>query len=358
MTHLADLARRWWDEIPVYAYALLCAALVFVLWSRFDIPYDNVGSFQSVQIIYTCAIAWFFVDIVWRLVRDRPARPLGWARERYFSRSSLYRLIAAIPVVMMCAILIPIFSSLKAMIPLFNDFGWDATIIAWERTILFGNDAWEVLQPVLGYPIVTAAIAVTYHIWVLLLYLGVAVMAISPKISNDVRRRFFLSYALAWSVVGGLLATIFASVGPVFAEPILGIPDFGPQVDYLREANEQVPVMVVSVQDALLESYFANENGLGRGISALPSMHVAICVLYWLAARETSKTWGRLMFWYMVLIWIGSVHTGYHYAFDGLASLIAIYAIWRAVPYVFAAWDRLPFPGRQPALRTNTVPAE
>ena len=358
MTQLIDLARRWWGEIPVYLYALACTVIVLYLWASFAIPYDGLGSVHSIQIIYTVAIVWFFIDILWRLFRDRPPRPLRWARERYFTRAAMLRLLAAIPALLMCAMLIPVFSSLKAMIPLFNAYSWDATIIAWERALFFGNDAWVLLQPILGYPVVTAAISASYHIWVLLLYAGVAVMAISPKVTDDVRRRFFLSYAMAWSLVGGLLATLFASVGPVFAQPILGIADFVPQVEYLRAANEQVPVMVVPVQDALLQSYFENDNGLGRGISALPSMHVAVVVLFWLAARELSRSWGRAFFWYMILIWVGSVHTAYHYALDGLVSLIAMLAIWWCVGAIFRAWDRIGFPARQPALRTKTVPAE
>ena len=358
MKTLAQVARRWWGEFPVYAYALACAAVVFYLWARFDIPYDNANSNMSIQLIYTGAIGWFFVDILWRLFRDRPPRPLSWAKERYFTRSALLRLVASVPVLLICAILIPVFSSLKAMIPLFTEFDWDATFIAWERALLFGYDAWEVLQPVFGYPIVTALIAVLYHLWILLLYFGVAVLAISPAINPDVRRKFFLSYAMAWSIVGGLMATWLASVGPVFAEPILGIPDFAPQMDYLRWANEQVPVMTVPVQDLLLEGYQNSDNSLGRGISAMPSMHIAVCVLFWLAARESSVNAGRFFFWFMVVIWIGSVHLAYHYALDGLVSLAAVWLIWKFAELVFKAWDRVPVPGGQADLRTNTVPAE
>ncbi len=358
MTLLIQIMRRWWGEVPIYLYALTCATLVFYLWAQFDIPYDQAGSVMSIQLIYTAAILWFFVDIIWRLALDRPGKPLRWARQRYFTRTALCRLIASIPVLAMCAIIIPVFSSLKAMIPLFTKFEWDATFISWERTLFFGLDAWQLMQPIFGFPIVTSIIAVFYHLWVLLLYLGVAIVAISPAISNDVRRRFFLSYALAWSLVGGFLATLLASVGPVFAEPILGIPDFVPQMDYLRWANEQFPIMTVPVQDKLLEGYLTADNGLGRGISAMPSMHIAICALYWLAARETSKTAGKFFFWFMMLIWIGSVHLAYHYALDGLVSLVAIWGIWKLVPYAFKAWDALPLPWSQPAFRTNTVPAE
>tara|TARA_B100001179_G_scaffold207489_1_gene172058 strand:+ start:768 stop:1211 length:444 start_codon:yes stop_codon:yes gene_type:complete len=147
-------------------------------------------------------------------------------------------------------------------------------------------------------------------------------------------------------------------VGPAFAEPLLGIDTFTDQMDYLRAANEQVRVMTVSVQDMLIARFHDQERSIGSGITAMPSMHVAISVLYWLAAREISPKAGRFFFWFMVVIWIGSVHLAYHYALDGLVSLVAIYCIWRTVPVVFRAWDRVTFPWSQPTLRTNTVPAE
>lgn len=358
MSQLFQIARRWWGEVPVYVYALTCAAVCFALRAHYDISFDPSNTATSFQVIYTCGLGWFFFDICWRLFRDRPHRPLDWARNRYFSRAALTRLAGSIPTIAMCAILIPVFSALKSMIPLFTEFTWDATFIAWDRALFFGMDPWLLLQPVFGYPAITASISILYNLWIGFLYLGVLVMALSGAVSDDLRRRFFLTYAMAWSLVGGLLATIFASVGPVFAAPILGIETFTAQVEYLRWANEQFPVMSVPVQDMLLEGYQTADGSLGRGISAMPSMHIAICVLFWLAAREISPSAGRFYFWYMVVIWIGSVHLGYHYALDGLLSLVAIWAIWKLVPYVFRAWDALPLPGRQAALRTNTVPAE
>ena len=55
------------------------------------------------------------------------------------------------------------------------------------------------------------------------------------------------------------------------------------------------------------------ESGIGAGISAMPSLHVAMAV-----------------FW----TWIGSFHLGWHYALDGLVSLIGVILIWR-----FARWS-------------------
>jgi len=60
---------------------------------------------------------------------------------------------------------------MKAAIPLFNEFGWDAVFIQADR-VIFGTDAWKILQPVLGYPIVTSALSIAYHAWILLIYAG------------------------------------------------------------------------------------------------------------------------------------------------------------------------------------------
>lgn len=358
MSTWSNIALRWWGQIPVYLYALACTAVCLSLWAAHGIEFDPEQTQLNFRLLYTTGTGLFFVDIVWRLYRDRPKRPLQWARDRYFTPRSLHILIAAIPLLAICTTLIPIFSSLKSMIPLFTEYTWDAAIIEFERKLFFGYDAWQILHPFIGYPIVTAAIAVAYHLWVGFLYLGVLVMALYGSVTDDLRRRFFLSYALAWSVVGGLMATLLACVGPVFAEPLVGIDTFAPQMEYLRAANEQVPVMTLRVQDMLLERFYLDERGLGSGITAMPSMHVAVAALFWLAAREISPKAGRFFFWFMVLIWIGSVHLAYHYALDGLVSLAAVFAIWKTVPFVFRAWDRVPIPMRQPALRTNTVPAE
>ena len=235
-------------------------------------------------------------------------------------------------------VLLPFFSKMKAAIPLFNDYTWDGSFVAWDRTIFSGYDAWEVLQPFLGFPVVTAFLALLYQLWFLLLYPGVLFFAFA-RIDHSVRRQFFLSYVLSWTLLGGLMATWLASVGPCFVGPLLGDPRFDEQMAYLNAANEQIPIMTLSVQEMLLEWFAADANGLGSGITAMPSMHCAIAFLYWIAMRRISARWGMLFGIFFFTTWVSSVHLAYHYAVDGLVSLIAVAAIWTTSRWIIAAWD-------------------
>ncbi|MFM7402712.1 MAG: phosphatase PAP2 family protein [Erythrobacter sp.] len=255
----------------------------------------------------------------------------------------------------LCVVLLPSFSKMKAAIPLFNDYTWDATFVAWDRAIFFGQDAWQVLQPVLGYPLITAGLAVLYQVWFLLLYPGILWFA-HARMDENVRRGFFLTYLLSWTVVGGAMATALASVGPCFVGPMLGDQTFDAQMAYLNAADAQVPVMTLKVQGMLLDWFNADANGLGSGITAMPSMHVAIAFLFWLALRRAASRAAPWFGVFFAITWISSVHLAYHYAVDGLVSVIAVAALWRLSALVFAAWDR--WLARQATLRTNTVPAE
>src|SRR3546814_10705009 len=71
-------------------------------------------------------------------------------------------------------------------------------------------------------------------------------------------------------------AIMLASVGPAFLEPIIGNDHFREQMEYLHQAGETHTVLVLEVQRLLLQWYEAGDYGLGRGITAMPSMHVAL----------------------------------------------------------------------------------
>lgn len=121
---------------------------------------------------------------------------------------------------------------------------------------------------------------------------------------------------------------MLSSVGPCFVEPLLGNRHYAEQMAYLHQANETFPVMVLAVQQQLLDWQAQDMHGLGRGISAMPSMHVSLAFLFFLAIRQVSRRAGHFFFAFLIVIMVGSVHLGYHYAVDGYVSIITTAIIW------------------------------
>lgn len=352
------LPRRWMRELPVHAVAWAWAAACLWITSHYGITFGIGGITTNGTLIFAAVFVYANAMLLGALARHRPDSPIGYIRQRFLNRDLALKLTASVPLLVICVVLLPLFSNMKSMIPLFNDYGWDATFAAWDRAIFFGVDPWKLLWPILGNPWVTAIIAVFYHLWILLLYLGSVFMIFDPRVGQFLQRRYFMSYVLVWALLGCVLATAFASVGPVFAQQLVGLGTFAPQVELLRAGSEQAPLMTLPVQDMLLERFNADERGLGSGITAMPSLHVAIAFLFWLATRQIDRRLGGFFFGFFVLIWVASVHLAYHYAVDGLLSVAGTLAIWWIAGLALTAWDRWIDSRAQPALRTNTVPAE
>src|SRR6185436_18733948 len=95
----------------------------------------------------------------------------------------------------------------------------------------------------------------------------------------------------SWTICGVFLATALQSVGPEFAGPLLGDHRFDEQMAYLRAANEHYPVMILRAHDFLLATRLNDSSELGAGISAMPSMHVAMATLVALSAARHSRAW-------------------------------------------------------------------
>lgn len=344
-------------DAPLYAAASALLAVCLAIFAANSVSVGAGAVLANGRLYLLGGMTLLVIDSVRLLIRGRPARPSAFLVATYRARLMRPHVLTSLPMLALVIGFMPFFSKLKSLIPLFNAYTWDATFIAWDRALFFGQDAWQVLQPALGYPMVTAALALLYHAWFLLIYIGTLYVLFWPA-AAPVRRQYLLAFFLIWTLVGGFLAAIFASVGPCFLEPILGDPSFAGQMAYLRAADAAVPVMTLDVQAMLLGWHQAGQGGLGSGITAMPSMHVAMATLFWLMIRRVSPRAGKAFGAFLAVIWVGSVHLAYHYAVDGLIAAAATYALWRLSLWTIDRWDALSERLAQPALRTNTVPAE
>lgn len=154
------------------------------------------------------------------------------------------------------------------------------------------------------------------------------------------RMQFLITYVLIWLILGSLLAILLASAGPCFYSNITHLPDpYSPLFQYLHSANELLAenglsLWALDTQSYLWEHFVESSVGLGSGISAMPSLHVAVAFLLALVGWRVNKTLGIFLSLHAFIIVIGSVHLGWHYAIDGYVSIIGTLLIWKFSGYL------------------------
>jgi hypothetical protein len=311
-------------------------------------PYRTLDRLSYEGYLAICLACFSAAFVIWilrvTLLRKVSVQTADFWRLIVTEFLSRERLLLALPVLAVWPVMAQSFSLAKALIPDAMPYYLDPFLQAADRAIHFGQDPWSLLQPVLGYPAVTYLIDRLYALWLFVIYFAVLLQITSTRDAR-LRLRFLISSVLAWILLGGLAATLLSSVGPCYYGDVVGSPDaYAPLMEYLRgtvqHARLGIPgyeftpeLIAVRVQDLLWDYYQLGELGLGRGISAAPSMHVAST---WLTARML-QTYGRtaaIAGWsFFAVILAGSVHLGWHYALDGYLSIAGAWALWR-----FTGW--------------------
>lgn len=297
------------------------------------------------------------IDLV---VRRRPERPLLVMYDEL--RGQLLRndwLIARTTVVAGWFCLMVLFTPFKVMIGHIRGFPFDTALAALDRTIFLGHDPWVLTHALFGNALGTFILHMAYNMWFVMMWLSIIYLTLKPELSRF-RARYLIAFMLCWVLIGSFAAYFLASAGPCFFERAFGDPQFRPLMERLHAIDAELKgifpglgVHGLEMQDMLWNAFAARRDLFGGGISAMPSMHVAIAVLMACGAWQLNRRAGWIMTGFAALIWIGSVHFGWHYATDGLVALGMTLLIWK-----FSGWlvDRLVL--REPAAAWRPALAE
>ena len=226
-------------------------------------------------------------------------------------------------------IVLACFTAYKAKVVGSSGYAYDMLFIGWDRLIFAGSDAWEVTHGLLPDPVFTKVIDFLYHPTFPALLIGYLICLVAHA-KPALRYTYMLSYLASFVLIGMVMAYSLSSAGPIFDGTVFGDGrTFGPLQDRLDAQNEIAgPFVFVFGKLYLLNLYEAGRSDLAGGISAMPSMHVVLASLAALAALHINRIAGSLLTIYAIIIWIGSVHLGWHYFVDGLVGLIALSIIW------------------------------
>jgi hypothetical protein len=237
-------------------------------------------------------------------------------------------LLAGITLFFAIVIFFGSFTTLKTLASEVVGFHADPALAWLDRAIHFGRDPWEWLQPILGHHLITRTIQKFYvGGWFACLMGFCGSIALVPSLAH-LRARFFLAFVMCWVILGNVLAAIFMSGGPAYYDEITGdVARYGKLFAY-HAFSRGLDQSSVDLQDILWQIYAAHQSGLASGISAFPSLHVAMSTLYTLTAFQIDRRLGFLTLGYALVVVLGSVHLGWHYAVDGYFSFAAVLFIW------------------------------
>ncbi|UCD28174.1 MAG: phosphatase PAP2 family protein [Planctomycetota bacterium] len=312
-----------------YAGALLVAARIYHAADKASLSLYSMTLFQMTGLFI---LVFIVVRAIHVMLFLRPERPLRYyvdnMRAKYLTRERFFN---GLPVFLFMPVFMSAFTSFKTMIPIINPFSWDATFARWDAVVHGGTQPWQLLHPVIGHPLLTTAINFFYNLWFFVMFMILFWQTFSLRDAR-LRMQFFLTFILSWVLLGTVGAIVFSSAGPCFYDRVVAGEDiFQPLVAYLSAAQQSVPVWALNAQEMLWDAYANSKVGRVNGISAMPSMHMSMAFLFALVGWRTHRAPGVALTVFAVLIMIGCVHLGWHYAIDGYAAIVCTWPIWWAV---------------------------
>jgi hypothetical protein len=219
------------------------------------------------------------------------------------------------------AVIVHTYTLLKIAVPLLHPRLFDQELWNVDAVLLLGHSPNVLLLSMFSNRAFLRGIDATYStLFELSLHFAFAFFLSAPE--RRLRVAFTNANSLLWAI-GAWLYVAIPSLGPAYRFPDI----WAPYAAVLPET--------IGLQHALMYNYRVVA-GYARGtvnvlfgIAAFPSMHVAFETLLWLCMRRVWRPAGIIFGVVFLLIFFGSVITGWHYLIDSIAGVaLAIPCYW------------------------------
>lgn len=228
-----------------------------------------------------------------------------------------------------------IYGWLKVAVPALNPRLYDQLFWDMDRALFFGLSPNIFFLELFSHPLALRMVDWTYaNVFVAGIFISSAFFLSEPD--ENVRVRFINANVLLW-IVGAWLYVALPALDPCYRFPDIWLP--------LREHLPHTQFL----QGLLWNNYHAFRQFLAGqpvrinllyGLSAFPSLHVAYVFLVYLWIRRLTRWGGPLFAAITVIIFVGSLVTGWHYLVDaiaGIALAVLCYLAFRIRPARSAA---------------------
>jgi hypothetical protein len=262
----------------------------------------------------------------YRLRRQNLPPELNFFTPRFWARFGAGLVLVGFFILMMTG-----YSSVKTSLPFDRGFPLEE-LLASTDAYLHGGDPWRYLHAIVDAKSVGVVMDYAYGKSWMLYWSALGFWICVSARADAVRTRYVITLVLIWGLLGNVLAGLFMSAGPIFFERVTGDAVRFGELSAMLRALAADGATALPYTDYLWEAYQSQSLGVGSGISAFPSLHVAIATLNALFVRELFGKVAQTLAWlYAAFILFGSVYFGWHYAIDGYASIVCVVAIYAAV---------------------------
>ena len=279
---------------------------------------------------------------MWTLYRSGDAEPARALRR--LGREHRSRLLVAAIGIQLVVLQVGSLTWLKSLMPLIVPFWADPMLADLDYWLFLGHDPWRLLLPLKP---IEPLIDTIYALWFPIKAYTMAIILIS--LPSFRKSRAILAYFYTIGIFGVLGQYLLSSAGPLFYE----MAGFGTR---FTEMEPHLSPMVKAARAYLWNSYITGGDAIGGGISAMPSIHVAIAAWVALAVRSLFRPLAIIGWAFFAVIMVGSVYLGWHYAVDGIAGALAALVAWKLADMTLRRGEHVS-EGGQAATAVSSGPA-